>query len=247
MIWLPPPAEITLSDSIVHIWRSHLDIQYSQFQKYYAFLNDTERKRADRYRFDKSRHRFIVTRGILRLLLSQYCSKPAEEIEFQYNDWGKPYLTGDKEIRFMFNIAHSNNLAVFAFTHTGNIGIDVEYNHPIKDMDQMVVNFFSKFEQATYETLPQSRRLKAFFTCWVRKEAYIKARGKGLSIPLNSFDVAVETDAINLLLRDQTDETATKKWIIYDVNVGEGYSAALAVERNSDTHKLMYYECETTI
>ena len=155
-------------------------------------LSDTERRRADRFAFDRDRNRFIVARARLREMLATRLSVRPESVELTYGVHGKPALArrfADSDLRF--NVSHSDDVAVYAFSFGREIGIDIEVVRPIPDADDIAARFFSRRESEAYRALDPGDKPQGFFCCWTRKEAFIKAIGDGLYHPLDSFDVSL--------------------------------------------------------
>jgi 4'-phosphopantetheinyl transferase len=154
-------------------------------------LSKAERGRAARFRFDRERRRFIVARARLRELLAERLDVPPESIEFVYGREGKPALA-ERFARsgWRFNLSHCGELAVFAFSRAGEVGVDVEAVHAIAEADAIAARVFSRREHEAYRAAAPTERPLAFFRCWTRKEAFVKALGGGLSMPLAEVDVA---------------------------------------------------------
>ncbi|MFL6214166.1 MAG: 4'-phosphopantetheinyl transferase family protein [Blastocatellia bacterium] len=227
-IWQSPPAELSLPRDEVHVWRARLD-QPQRLAEFSATLAPDEQARAARYHFQKDRDHFIAARGLLRLLLSRYLQINPANFSFCYSAFGKPSLASHHGADLCFNISHSHDLALLAFAQGRELGIDLEWIRPEVAGEQIAEHFFSRGEVATLRALPERRQTEAFFNCWTRKEAYIKARGEGLSLPLNQFDVSLAPGEPAALLRAaMSDETA--RWMMLDLTVGAGYKAALVVE-----------------
>jgi 4'-phosphopantetheinyl transferase len=194
-------------------------------------LSADEQARADRFHFDINRHHFIVARGRLRELLSHYLATSPAQIEFGYTSYGKPQLVsalpsgGDLQ----FNLAHSGGLALYAFTLVGEIGVDLEHIRPEFTGDEIARRFFSVAEVACLDQLPAAARHEAFFNCWTRKEAFIKAKGMGLSLALDQFDVTLTPGDPAALLGTKWDQHEAAQWSLQAIEIDEGYAAAVAV------------------
>lgn len=236
--WKIAPSDLPILKKEIHIWRAALDIPITTIQKLFNTLSIDEIARAERFRFDRDRRRFIVGRGILRKILGCYLSVDPSRLQFRYKKNGKPRLahtSGNKPINF--NISDSEGLALFAFTRDREIGVDVEQILDISEMDQIVERFFSLREHAVFRALPESERKEAFFNCWTRKEALVKAMGDGLSWPLDTFDVSVAPGEPARLIRMEGDSKAASRWSIHDLKPAPGFAAAFAVEgRNWQLH-----------
>jgi len=192
-----------------------------------------ERARARRFRFPRDRDRFIVARGVLRAILGRYLGVDPGRLRFRYSPYGKPALAGpfeDEGIRF--NLAHSQGIALYAVSRGREVGIDVEYVRADLADERIAERFFSPREVATLRAVPAEQRREAFFHCWTRKEAYVKARGEGLSLPLDQFDVSLAPGEPAALLSTPGDPPEVTRWSLQALNPGPGYVAALAVEGN---------------
>lgn len=194
-------------------------------------LDGNERVRAERFYFRRDRNHFIVAHGLLRLILSRYLNIEPSDLRFCYSPYGKPMLAKEFDgDRLRFNLSHSHGLALYAVTRARELGIDIERIRPDLTYEQLAERFFSPREVAALRAVPTSRRLGAFFSCWTRKEAYIKARGEGLSFPLDHFDVSLAPGEPATLLSTIGDPLETRRWSLRELDLAPGYAAALAVE-----------------
>jgi 4'-phosphopantetheinyl transferase len=230
-IWRPPPADLTLSSGEVHVWRASLNVPAARIQSLQHTLATDELSKAERFCYQEARQHFIVARGLLRAILSRYLSMAPGRLRFRTNDHGKPYLapmSGQKTLNF--NLSHSDGLALYAITCDREIGIDLERVRPVAEAEQFAARFFSAQENGVFRTLPVGLKREGFFTCWTRKEAYIKARGEGLSLPLDQFDVSLIPDEPAKLVSTRGDPREAWRWSLRELMPGPGYVAALAVE-----------------
>lgn len=210
------------------IWRVALDVSEERLHALEALLSSEERARAARYRFEEPRRQFVVCRGTLREILAAELSLAPEAVTFTVNAHGKPALAGDSDLRF--NVAHSAQLALIAVARGREVGIDVELVRPMERLAALVEEHFSPAEQAEFATLPAAQRPRAFLTGWVRKEAYMKARGLGFTLPLAAFDVTLAPGAPARLLADRYHADGGAGWALADVAVGPGYVAAMTTQ-----------------
>jgi 4'-phosphopantetheinyl transferase len=227
-LWLPAPDQLRLEPSDVHVWRADVGSLADRWARYVPILNAEEMARAARFVRDVDRSRFIVTRALLRVILGRYLGKSADGIDFRYSARGKPSLA-DPSFELTFNISHSGNLALFAIASARALGVDVEQIRPNLDFLTIVDRFFSEYEVRQLHARPVADQREAFFRGWVRKEAYIKARGEGLGIPLHSFDVTVFPDA-PALLRAADDQTRPARWTFRELAPGSGYAGMVVAE-----------------
>jgi 4'-phosphopantetheinyl transferase len=230
--WLTPPDHPSLSERAIHVWRASLDQPEIVLQRLRATISPDEQTRAAQFRFERDHLRFIAARGILRSLLGGYLDADPRSLRFTYNAYGKPALAPSSHERpaLLFNLAHSQSLALFAFALDREIGIDVEYMKSDIDCEQVARHSFSTNEQAVLLALPPEERIQSFYRCWTRKEAYIKARGLGVSLPLDSFDVSLKPGEPAAVLASREDQGETARWTLCDIAPGEGYAGALATE-----------------
>lgn len=232
LFWHPSPESLALGTHEVHLWRSTLDLPPSRVETLERTLAADERQRASQFRFPTDRARFIVARGILRALLGRYLGKEPYTLQFTYNAYGKPALAEESERRpLLFNVTHVQGMALYAFTDIGDIGIDIEQiTTAVQDYEHIASRFFSPAEMEELHTVPVERRQEAFLNCWTRKEAYIKARGLGLSLVLSQFDVSLTPGAAAKLLATREMGQEASWWSLHELAPGPGYVAALAVK-----------------
>ena len=221
----------SLNPPDVHIWHASLEQSGEVVHALRAVLSEEELKRAERFHFDHHRRHFIAGRGILRHLLSLYTGIEPGQLQLEYTRNGKPFLPGmDGASGIRFNLSHSGGIAIYAFTRGREVGIDIEYQRPIDDMDRIAERNFSVREYTTLGTLPEQQRLDAFYLCWTRKEAFIKAIGEGISFPLQQFDVTlIPGEPAQLLSVDGSAEKAGR-WSMHNLTIADGYAAALVIE-----------------
>lgn len=226
-------VRLTLSSNDVHIWRAALDQPALCVEKLAQTLSEEEHTRAERFHFQRDRRRFIVGRGVLRTTLALYLGTDPSQLKFCHGPYGKPHLAaptygaGDA---LRFNLAHSHELALYAFTRGREIGVDLEYIRRALDVGQIAARFFSSGENAVLDALPTDQKQEAFFNCWTRKEAYIKAIGDGLAQPLHQFDVSLAPGKPARLLSVKGDPEEASRWSLKALIPAPDYVAALAVE-----------------
>jgi 4'-phosphopantetheinyl transferase len=223
-----------LSPRYVDVWAIRTEVSTAVAERLERILAPDERNRAARFHFDHLRLAFIAARGALRLLLGCYLKLPPASIQIAYGSNGKPGLTESERVKF--NVSHSGALAVFAFAVGCDIGVDVEQIHPLANLRHIAERTFCPEEAAEIMLLPEHQRDRAFFVCWTRKEAYVKAIGTGLSSPFDSFRVTLRPDDPTGFVHLQHDANATKEWTLHDLDFGSDYAAALAYR---DTRHLL--------
>lgn len=223
--------QLVLPRAEVHVWPVSLDQPDMLIHRLVQTLSLDEQSRAERFHSEQDRQHFIVGRSVLRILLSQYMMIRPNQITFQYKSNGKPYLTNKYGGETLcFNLAHSNKLALYSFACARQVGIDLEYIRSLPDAEQIATRFFSACENAALYRLTGYQKLEAFFSCWTRKEAYIKAIGYGLSYPINQFDVTLAPGEPARLLNVEGYPGEVDRWSLKAFVPAPGYIAALAVE-----------------
>ena len=229
--WCVPPANLKLVHSDVHVWRASFYQLFSYEEDFGELLSGDEQAKARRYRFEDNRREYIVGRGLLRHLLGCYLDQDPASLQFFYNAYGKPALMHTKGSEpLSFNVSHAHGIILLAFTLDRELGIDIERIRPEAAHDGVAERFFSSHEVHELRTLPLHAQPLGFFNCWTRKEAYIKARGEGLNIPLNQFDVSLVPGEPAALLESRVDPQDTNRWTLCALDMGTQYAAALAVE-----------------
>ena len=229
--WKLPPVTLKLEKNEIHVWQASLNVEVTVLQTLQRLLTEEEVTKARQFRFEKDKHHFIIARGVLRMLLGRYLKTNPHLLRFDYNAYGKPSLDYPfSESTLHFNVSHSHEMALYAFTYARQIGVDVEYMRSGIDYEDLARYSFSSHERAMLDTLPKALRQQGFYNCWTRKEAYIKAKGKGLSLPLGLFDVSLRPDDPAKLLASREVPKETTCWSLQELLPASGYAGALAVE-----------------
>lgn len=232
-------AAPALTSGAVHVCKAFWPDFMADLPRLESVLSADERSRASRFHQARDRQRFIVAHGLLRLLLGHYLTRPAAAIRFAHNAFGKPSVVDSGGLEF--NLSHAGDLVLYAFACRTEIGVDVEvvqHDFPAADIAH---DYFSPAEIAVLDSLPDNLKARAFFDCWTRKEAWIKARSQGLSIPLDSFDVAFAPDAPARLLATRGEPAEAGAWSLFDVPPAPGYAGALAIRGHG--WRLALWEC----
>lgn len=224
--WTRPPDMLALEPGCAHVFRLALDLPESLIPRMEELLSEEERVRAHRFRFDRDRVRFIAAHAQMRLILAAYLQTQPQTPEFGANAYGKPCLQGESTLRF--NLSHSGSLGLLAVIPHQEVGVDIEVLRPEVDRKNIAKRFFAPGEATMLFSLPADQQTNAFYACWTRKEAYIKARGRGLSIPLDAFEVSLVPGEPARLLR--LDPGAQGTFSMMALEPGPGYAAALVTE-----------------
>lgn len=224
------PSHPQLDADDVHVWSCDLSWAAAALPAAASDLSEEERERAARYLLSRHGQRFAAGRGALRILLARYLRCEPRDLVLRSGSEGKPALAGKNELDLRFNLSHSADAALFAFARGRELGVDVERLRPGVDCEGIARRFFSPREAEQLLDLPPERRTAAFFTCWTRKEAYVKARGSGLAVPLDSFEV---DPAGPPALRSRGGGAEAERFTLLDLPAPAGFVAALAVEGGS--------------
>jgi 4'-phosphopantetheinyl transferase len=215
----------------IDVWWTALEVAESTADALAALLSADEQERAARFVFERDRRRFIVAHGTLRAMLADYVGCAPRALRFEREAFGRPRLAdGQNPDALDFNLAHSHEVAVYAIAYGRRLGIDLEYVRPIEDLPTLARVAFSAAEQARLTALPPAERVSWFFDQWTWKEAYLKARGDGLSAPLQVFDIALDDDQLPTLRSHRLDPLEVERWWFERLAVAPGYSAALCAQ-----------------
>ena len=226
---------LSLSDGQVDVWPADL-ADTAPLDAWEAFLSPEEQERVRRFHFPADFRRYVYGRGLLRWLLASYLETDPARIQFTYSPEGKPEVVpGPAHRQLHFNLSHSGTKLLLAFAWERQVGADVERLRSDIELEQIATRFFSYAEQSALLSLPPAQRTAAFFRCWTRKEAYVKATGKGLSLPLGQFDVSLLPEHPAALLATRPNAQEAEHWLLHGLELGPGYAAAVAVERSSNS------------
>jgi len=227
----------SLTPGALHVWRILLSQSKEVIRALEEHLSIDEIRRADRYRQERDRSRYVVAHGALRELLADYMAQTPRDISFGHTATGKPFLIdkgGGAPIRF--NLSHSGEWALVGLALSTEVGIDIEQIDPDVSVEAIAERFFSRSEFEAIQGIPLEQRRTAFFSAWTRKEAYVKARGEGIADRLRNFSVSIDPEQSAMLLTDSIDASATLHWRIYDLHIIPNYAAAIAAE--GTTHQI---------
>ncbi len=213
----------------VHVWRVALEGEPRLAERLGAWLAPAERARADRFRFPRDAGRFVIARGRLREILGGYLGLSPERVPLEIGPFGKPRLPDPAHEALRFNLSHSGTLALVAVTGAREVGVDLERMVPELASEDVAVRFFSAWEVQALGRLPTAERVRGFFNCWTRKEAYLKARGVGLALPLDGFAVTLAPgEPARFVEADEPEEAA--RWGLRALEPEADFVGALAVE-----------------
>jgi 4'-phosphopantetheinyl transferase len=218
---------ITLKEGEVHLWTNSADLDSSPKENM-EILSKDELRKANSFHFEKDAARYACSRAFLRRILGEYLKIEPRMIEFSYNQYGKPYLAG---CNIKFNVSHSRGRVLCAITLNDELGVDLEHTEKDFDFIETAEKCFSETELGILKGVPKSKQREAFYKIWTKKEAVVKAIGKGISTPLTEFTVPLKEKG-SLVIEN-------KKWHIESLEIGENFAAAIAVGRKPDDLRLI--------
>ncbi|WP_163266787.1 4'-phosphopantetheinyl transferase family protein [Chelativorans alearense] len=227
----------TIGPDVIDIWRWSLDVGMDDLPRYVTALSEGEFARASRFVHERDRLRFIVGRGKLREIIGRYLRVPARRLSFACNAFGKPRLAASRP-PLHFNLSHTGGMAVLAVSDRYHVGIDIEKIVPLKE--DVAGHFFSPSERLALRNVPPGGYLEAFYRCWTRKEAFVKAHGAGLSLPLEAFDVSIDSVGEPRLLRLEGDLEAPAQWRLLNLTLPAGFVGAIAALTADNDISLRY-------
>ncbi len=230
---------MTLGPDEVHVWAASRDADAAEVASLRTLLTVEERRRADRFVSPLDQRRFAVGRGLLRRILGRYLDQSPASIRFQSNPHGKPSLDGTP---LRFNLSHSGSLMLLAVTSGRELGVDIEQIRPDFGGEAIARRFFAPIEVDSLLSLPLGDRTLAFFQGWTRKEAYIKAQGKGLAMPLDEFAVEIRPEHPAGLLATHPDPNEAGRWSLVELTAPPSYVAALCVAGQGWTLKRVEWQ-----
>ena len=222
----PPPTR--LNPGAVQVWRVQQSASPESLARFHSFLSSDEQHRIDQFRFEHLKRSYTLSRGVLRLLLAFYLDQHPKAIEFAYGPKGKPKICQATPV--CFNASHSADIAVYAFSLDCELGIDVEKVRELPDLESISSRFFCAAEASELQSLSANDRCHAFFRCWTRKEAYVKAVGDGLSMPLDRFQVTLLPEDPVRFVHIGNDKKAAQTWALHHLDFTPQCVGALAYQ-----------------
>ncbi|TXE05972.1 4'-phosphopantetheinyl transferase superfamily protein [Gelidibacter salicanalis] len=223
-----------IKPNIIHTYYVNTDTDKS----YANLLSQEETLKASKFKFKKNRNQLVVSRGALRILSGKYLNKDPKEIGFKYGEFGKPDF--DLETPLNFNISHSGTMAILAFVLDHAIGVDIEKIKPDFDVMEIASNFFSDLEIEALNKIPKNKLTEAFYRCWTRKESFIKAKAQGLSFPLDSFSVCINSTIKTEVLETKWEEAEKNNWSLFTFSPNQDYIGAISVKGQIES--VEYYD-----
>lgn len=221
---------VALPADELHVWRVGLELGRERTAAMHELLSLDERERAARFRFDRDRDRYVAGRGLLRCLLGAYTGREPAAIAFSYGPYGKPSL---QDAALHFNLSNSGAVALIALSASAELGVDLELAREDFSREHIAERFFSPAEVRDLRALAPEEQPTAFLRCWTRKEAFIKARGDGLSLALDSFDVTLQPGQPAMVTRTAWSEEEPRHWGMQDLSDDEGGFIAAVATRST--------------
>ncbi len=218
-----PPRELALASNEIHVWRCVQDRPADNIRPFLHTLCGQERARSERFCLEQHRNRFIVRRGMLRVMLGRYLACHPRDVELYDSGNGKPAVfrpAGGPTIHF--NLSHSAGVCLFAFARFAGLGVDIEKERGVSGLEQIVERFFPQQHEAGFRLLPERRKQESFFRIWTRTEAYLKATGAGISV----LGAAGEYEP---------EKAEQSGWTVHSFIPADGFAAALAAPRTRVT------------
>ncbi|MFT5351512.1 MAG: 4'-phosphopantetheinyl transferase [Planctomycetota bacterium] len=231
MKWDNIPADLQLEAKFIDVWHSRIDLPASQINKYIETLSEEELRRAEKFTFPDKYKEYVVSRGVLRNALAHVLKQSPSEFIFDYTDSKKPYLSrkyNDQEISF--NLSHSHGRALIAISLDRQIGIDIEKVRPDIEHEKLAKRFFSEAEHKALMQCVVEKRLPAFFATWTRKEAFVKAVGKGIAFGLSEFDVNIDPEQRPKMQATRWDANDVNKWHMANIDTEKDYMATVVAD-----------------
>jgi 4'-phosphopantetheinyl transferase len=220
--WLPAPKTLNLLSDDVHIWRINLQQSESQLQSLRETLSSDEIARAERFYFPEHSQRFIAGRGTLRAILGQYLGIEPKQVEFEYQPRGKPLLAAKfADQGLLFNLSHSQDLALCGVSYQHQIGVDLEYFRTMSDLESLAKRFFSPREYEHLRLISPEEKQQTFFRYWTCKEAYLKATGDGI-VQLEEIEISLTANQPSQLL-------VSGNWSLRELTPADHFAAAVVV------------------
>ncbi len=231
ILWPPRASAPPLAPNEIHVWATTLTPTPDVLERFAKTLSADETERAYKFKFEKHQNRFKAGRGALRQIFAPYLRANPVDLRFDYSTNGKPVLTGDlASTGLHFNLAHSEDVALVAVTHIGNVGVDVERVRPVDNVDHLVARFFSARENEVFQKVPDAEKPAAFFNLWTRKEALLKATGEGITRALSLVEVSFLPGESARLLAIAGDTAKAAEWSLRDFSPAKGFAGAVAIQ-----------------
>jgi 4'-phosphopantetheinyl transferase len=230
VLWNPPPKIIELQSGEIHVWCVDLDGLSAQVNQLIQLLTPDEQARANIFKHEQARMRFVVGRATLRELLGEYAGLDPSSLKFNYSSRGKPELANSGGERLTFNVSHSGELALIAVGRLFPLGVDIERLRSARHDLAIAKRFFSQRESTVLESLTEAERPVAFMTLWTRKEAWLKATGSGITGKLDGAEMTFQAGERARIISIDGSRTEAERWTLVDLKPANGFVGALAAK-----------------
>jgi 4'-phosphopantetheinyl transferase len=243
--WNPAPDALRLDTGDVHVWRVPLELPQALLGWAHSVLDDVERARAARFRFGRDRVRFVAGRALQREILARYLRVEPDAVRYRTTSFGKLQIAGPATaMNLQFNFSNSAGLGLLAIAAGRLVGVDIEQCRPVPDTMQLAADWFSAADCAALDAATPARREVIFLSCWTRAEAYMKAVGRGLSLPADDCHAGCAPRDTALLLDDRSRRSAALRWKTKTLAPAQEYVGALAAEGDDWTHQQFEWVAE---
>ena len=230
-MWNKSPVELRLDNACVDVWRSQIDLSAAKISEYRSMLCEEELKRTEKFTFPNKQEEYVVTRGLLRSALALVLKEDPASFSFKYSESSKPYLTTEVDRQAVaFNVSHSHGQALVAISLDRKLGVDIEKIRPEVEYEKLAERFFSKAEHKALMQCAAEERVAAFFATWTRKEAFVKAVGKGIAFGLSEFDVNVDANAPPKMLHTRWDADDVNNWHMANIESVNSHMATVVAD-----------------
>lgn len=228
--WATPPRTVQLDRHDVHLWLTTLDTSRLDTSALLGELDEEEIRRAEKFRFESDYARYVLSHAMLRRCLGSYVDVQPKRIVLASDQNGKPHLVDPTDAGITFNLSHSGDCILIGFAKNRAIGVDIERLRSLKDMEHVVDLSFSASERAAFRALAVQDQLAAFYRIWVQKEAYLKACGSGLKLPLDKVSVTADPhQPVALHAVDTAEASNAREWLMHEMTTAPGYMAVAVV------------------
>lgn len=228
-----------LLDSRIDLWLTNLNLSHDVINKFEGYLDKADTGQIKKLKFEYLKKRAIITKGLLRLLIGNYLNLNPAELVFAYNEFGKPFIN-DNLNELQFNISHSDDMAVFAFSRSGEIGADIEKVKVIDDMQGVMNICFTGYEKDWFNDINAESRVESFYKVWTIKEAFIKAIGRGFSFDPKDVELTNESGNQMLIRKINSNEFAGKKYRVKTIDGIPGYIISLVYEQEKEIRQIKW-------
>jgi len=226
-----------MNTETIQVWHGNIAADDVHYQDYWQVLDAGEQAHAERLKNDLLHKRFVESHGRLRNILAQTLNEPPERLNIKKTDHGKPYLADTPEL--VFNLSHSESVMVIAVAWNCQLGVDIECCKSRTSLAGLVDKCFAEEEIAYWNKLPEDRKVTEFYRFWTRKEAFVKATGRGIGLGLNRCVINPENQAEFLRVPAEYGQAST--WHALDINLGQGFCSSLVTDQGIAGVKVMAF------